>query len=1092
MIRFRMSVSKLRFVALIAVLSLFACASLYAQVAGATLSGLVTDPSGAVIPNAQVAIKSVATGVTRTVTTDNAGLYSAPNLLPGNYTVTVSAQGFATFVQSNLTLTVGAQQALNVSMKLGQSTEKVEVTGAVSPIQLATSTLSAQVNETTVRQLPLNGRDWTQLATLQPGVVTVDTQASTNSATTNRGNRGFGNQLTDSGHSPYENNYRVNGISINDYTNGSPGSVIGVNLGVDAIQEFSVLTTDYTSEYGMTSGAVINAITKSGTNDFHGSAYGFLRDEGLDAKNYFDSPTSPIPSFHRNQFGVSAGGPIRKNKTFIFGDYESILQNQSATFAVHAPSAAARNGTLCSIPVGCATTQIAVSPAIKPFLNFWPTTTGTLSPNGDIVNFTQPGLLRLREHYVTLRLDHHISQSDTLAGSWFYDHAPQSQPDPMGNVLTNLLSSRQMYSIEETHIFSPTLVNTARFGFNRVIGLVGQPLQALNPIAADPSLGSIPGHNAAIISVPGLTPTASLGSSSNNQHYMNTFQYYDDAFLNHGKHTIKFGFAVEREQYDVFTRQRANGSFNFGSLQAFLQDTPASVQLLNPTIAKEIGTRQTAFGFYVADDWRALSNLTLNLGIRYEPTTLPTEAQGRFQVLPTLTSAAVVPVSTAWPHNQTLRNFEPRVGFSWDPSHNGKMAIRGGFGVFDLLPMNWIYTFSSSASIPFTQAEKASNLTTGDFPNVPASLLGPASAQVRYFDPNPPTSYSTNWNLNIQRELTANWFATVGYVGSHSVHLPDTPDDINWSLPTLQPFGYTWPLSGGSKLNPNVGGIRPTLWTNSSNYEGLQAGLTKRMSYGLQLQGSYDYGRCIDTGSNLALSDPFINSNLGDYMYFDKRLTRGLCDFSISQSFSLSYIWDVPAPKGHSFADRVAGGWQVGGILRAQTGSPFSVVIGGDPLGRNAGDTEVDYPDRVKGCNLTTGSINGYINMNCFTVPTAPASAAALCNTTGFSGAAAAPSGFVNCANLLGTAGRNELVGPRMFNLDFSLFKNVALPSVSEAFNVQFRAEFFNVLNHPNFLPPLDNSIIFNQNGSPVQGAGQIDSTATDNRQIQFGLRVVW
>jgi hypothetical protein len=1088
-------------------ISFLVCVSAYGQVAGATLSGTVNDTSGAVVIGAQVSIKNSATGVTRAVTTGSAGVYSAPNLLPGNYSVTVTAKDFATTVESNVILAVGAQQVLNLTVKVGQSREQIQVTDIVSSVQLASSTLSAEVDSTTVRELPLNGRDWTQLATLEPGVTTVNTQASTNSATTNRGNRGFGNQLTDSGHSPYENVYRVNGVSTNDYTNGSPGSVIGVNLGVDAIQEFSVLTTNYTAEYGRASGAVINAITKSGGNAFHGSAYGFLRDEGLDAKNYFDDPKQPIPPFHRNQFGFAAGGPIKKDKTFIFGDYEGIFQDLSATFTNEVPSAAARNGTLCSIPGAsgpnaCQTSQVTVSPAVQPYLNFWPAGNGALSANGDTQIYTNPGLLRLTENYATLRIDQHFSSKDSLAGSWFYDHAPQTQPDPLGNVLFELLSSRQMYSVEETHILSPSFVNTARIGFSRVVGVVNQSVQALNPIAADSSLGTIPGHNAAILTVPGLTPTASVGSPSLNHHAFNSFQFYDDAFLSRGKHSLKFGFAAEHMQYNHRVQQAYNGNFSFGSLSQFLQDQPTSVLLLDPAKAGEVGTRQTLFGVYVADDWRARPNLTINLGLRYEPTTLPTDAQDRFEVLSTLTSPTLTPVHTLWPHNQTLRNFEPRVGLSWDPFRDGKTAVRAGFGIFDVLPINWIYTFSTGASAPFALPERAGNLQPGDFPMVTSTTIGPASGQVRYMEPNPHRSYTMNWNFNIQRDITPSWFATIGYVGSRGLHLPDTPDDINYSLPTQTPFGYIWPCApkdvngnctqAGSKLNPNVGPIRPTFWDNSSSYEGLQAGITKKMSYGLQLQGSYNWGKCIDTGSNANLSDPFINS-LADYPYFAKKLSRGLCDFNIAQSAALSYIWGIPTPKSYKgFTSKVIGGWQVGGVLRVQTGSPFTMLIGGDPLGKNAGDTGIDFPNRLPGCNPITGDPKAYINLNCFTVPTAPASSASLCNTNGFSAAPAAPTGLVNCANLFGNAGRNQLVGPGLLDLDFSLFKNIPIVAISEAFNVQFRAEFFNVLNHPNFLPPLDNNTIFNANGSAVSNAGAIDGTSTDPRQIQLGIRVIW
>lgn len=1080
-------------------------ATAYAQVTGATLSGTVTDPTGAVLGGVQVTITNTATHVSQTVTTDSAGLYSAPNLLPGTYSVSMTASGFATAVKRDITLAVAAQSVLNVTMSLGSSSQKVDVAAIASTVDLSSSTMSAEVGGTTIRELPLNGRDWTQLATLEPGVVTVTTQASTNSATTNRGNRGFGNQLTDSGHSPYENNYRVNGISINDYTNGSPGSVIGVNLGVDAIQEFSVQTTDYSADYGRTSGAVVNAITKSGTNEFHGAAYGFLRSSHLDAKNYFDNPDEPIPPFHRNQVGIAAGGPIVKDKTFIFGDYEGIFQDQSATFTDQVPSAATRNGTLCSIPIAsgpgaCSTTQVTVSPAVKPYLAFWPTGNGPLSANGDTQVYTYPGLLHLNEHYATLRVDQHFSSKDSMAGSWFYDHAPQTQPDPLGTILEQLLSSRQMYSAEETHIFSSSLVNTARMGFSRVVGVVNASVSALNPIANDPSLGTIPGHNAAILTVPGLTSTSSVGSPSLNHHVLNSFQYYDDAFLVKGKHSIKFGFAAERIQYNHRVAQAYNGNFTFGSLQDFLQDTPTSVLLLNPTLAGEVGTRQTLFGAYINDDWKVKSNLTVNFGLRYEPTTLPTESKNEFETLSTLTAPAITPVHTLWPHNATLLNFAPRFGFSWDPFHSGKTAVRGGFGIFDVLPINWEYTFSTGASAPFALPEKANNLQPGDFPVVTSTAIGPASGQVRYVQPNPSRSYTMNWNLNIERDITPTLFATVGYVGSHSIHLPDTPDDVNYSLPTLEPFGYIWPCApkdvngnctqSGSKLNPNVGPIRPLFWDNSGTYNGLQAGVTKRLSHGLQFQGAYNWSRCIDTGDNASLSDPF-NNSLADYMYFAKSLTRGLCDFNVSQSFTLSYIWDIPAPTSGAIS-KVIGGWQLGGILKAQTGTPFSVLIGGDPLGRNAGDTGVDFPNRIPGCNAITGSVSGYVNLNCFTVPTAPAADAALCNTTVFAAAAAAPAGYVNCGNLFGNAGRNELVGPGLLDLDFSLFKNIPIRRISETFNLQLRAELFNVLNHPNFMSPLDNNTLFNADGSVVPNAGAIDSTATDARQIQFGVRLVW
>jgi hypothetical protein len=1106
---------------LVLVLILFVSSPAGAQAVGATLSGTVTDPSGGVIAGAQVSIKNQGTGVIRTLTTDSAGFYSAPNLLPGEYQVTVTSPGFATLVQSNLTLSVGAQQLLNLSMKVGEAAQTVNVTETAPTVELTSATISAQVNAATVRELPLNGRDWTQLATLQPGVSTVRIQASTSSATTNRANRGFGNQLTDSGHSPYENNYRVNGISINDYTNGSPGSVIGANLGTDAIQEFSVVTTNYTAEYGRSSGAVINSITKSGTNELHGTLFGFLRDAHLDAKNYFDSKTKPIPPFHRYQFGGAAGGPIVKDKTFIFGAYEGVLQARSATFPVVVPSTNARNGFLCSLcapaqqvhlpvvagPIGT-TDANGVALTVKPYLAFWPQapSDAITSTNGDTQSFTTNGLLKLKENYATARVDHHFSESDILSGSWLFDRGPYTQPDALSNVLSGLFSFRQMYALEETHVFSPTLVNTARFGFNRSHGINGQVVSALTPVGGDLTLGVRSGIAAPIIAGTSLTATNSLGSASQNLLVSNSFQFYDDAFLTRGKHSLKFGFAMERIQFNLATRQRPNGQFTFSgtntvtALQQFLQGIPTSVQELSPTVALEVGSRQTLFGFYVQDDWRARPSLTITLGLRYEPTTLPSDAANRFQVLANLTDTAVTPVPHLWSHNQTLKNFEPRVGFSWDPFGSGKTAVRGGFGVFDVVPIPWTYSQTLGGNFPFALQASAGGLLgpsaacpNGDFPIVCSkSLALPSALGVVYVPQTPPRAYAMNWNMNVQREITPSLSATLGYVGSRSVHLPDLPDNINYALPTSTPAGYLFPAVSVPKLNSNFGGIRARLWDNDGWYNGLQAGITKKLSHGLQLQGSYTWSKCFDTGSNMAFNDPFQNS-LPDYNYFDHRQTRGLCDYNTTQSGVVSYIWTIPTRASMTGVEsKILGGWQLGGIVTAQTGSPFTPVVNGDPFKRASGDANVDYVNLLPGCNPINPNWKSqglqYLNLSCFTPPTAPASMAAQCTANSFSSAGpAAPSGQVYCANLFGNVGRNQIVGPHLFDFDFSVFKNLR---VTERISTQFRVELFNVFNHPSFLVPVNNEAIFNTNGSAFPNAGIIDTTSTDSREIQFGLKI--
>ncbi len=555
----------------------------YAQVSGATLAGTVTDASGAVITNAKVSIRNTATDVTRDVTTDSSGLYSAPNLLPGIYDITIIAPGFSTSVQTGLTLTVGATQALNISLQIGRKTERFDVSAITPDVQLSSSIMSAEVDSTTVRELPLNGRDWTQLATLQPGVVSVRVEAGPS----NRGNRGYGTLLTVSGHQPYENNYRVNGISINDYSNGSPGSTLGVNLGVDAIQEFSVLLGNYSAEYGRASGGIVNAITKSGANQFHGAAYWFIREKTFDARNYFDTT---LPPFHRNQFGASGGGPIRKNKTFIFADYEGIRQDKSDTFSNLVPSPTARgigpNGqptvaVVSGNPLpGPGQPGAAPNPdpvthidkAVLPYLGFYPLPNAGLVGNGDTGNFNTSGIERLTENYITARVDHHFSDKDSLAASWFYDNAPLTMPDSLVDSLTENFTRRQMYNIEETHIFNPSLVNTARLGFSRVRAKVTAPVSALNPLAKDPSLGAIPGRFAPALTVPGLvTMLGALGSVSADILTWNSYQFYDDAFLTRGTHSLKFGFAFEHMQNDEFSGGvPPNGQYNFPSLAVSL------------------------------------------------------------------------------------------------------------------------------------------------------------------------------------------------------------------------------------------------------------------------------------------------------------------------------------------------------------------------------------------------------------------------------------------------------------------------------------------------------------------------------------------
>jgi hypothetical protein len=1058
-----------------------------AQLAGANLSGVVSDESGAPIVGAKVAIKNLATGDVREIETNSDGLFVAPNLAPATYDVTVTATGFGPLTEKNLELKVGGEQALDLKMRVGQLAQEVQVNAAATNVETTTSAVSATVEEKTVVELPLNGRDWTQLATLQPGVTSVRAQAS-NASTANRGNRGFGNQLSDSGHRPNENTYRIDGININDYSNGSPGSVLGAALGVDAIQEFNVVTTNYTAEYGRTSGAVINAVTRSGANDVHGSAYFFDRDKIFDAKPFFASTKAP---FRRIQFGGSAGTAIIKDKTFIFGDYEGVRQSKSASQAVTVPSANARVGIFANGDI------LTPDPNITRLLALYPLPSNAVA-NGDFATYNTSGLQTIVEDYFTIRADHKFSDKDSLNGTYFFDKAPQDLPDALNNVIHEVFTKRQMIGITESHIFSPALANVARLGFNRVVGLVNQPVKAINPAAADPALGVSPGLFAPLFNVAGLTPAGGLGNPSLFFHHYNSYQFYDDVFLTRGKHSFKAGFAFERLQYNVISQLNRNGRFGRytnstvpggpSSVENFIENAPTSVALLDPSVRKENGSRDSLFGGYFQDDWRIKPNLTLNLGLRYEMLTLPTEAHNGFGVINQLFAPAVpggcaafiaadntpgctIPVNTMWRTNPTTHNFAPRVGFSWDPFKDGKTAVRGGFGIFDILPLPYVYSIGNSLSVPFAKQLSGKGTYHANFD--PTSLGN--SALSRYIEQNPHRSYALNYNLNIQREFTSKISGMVGYVGSHSLHEAFTADDSNQvGPPNVQLINgqYTWPLPVGSGplLNGNVGDIRAIFFDGSSKYNSFQSQVKVQGLHGFMGQAAFTLGKCFDDGSGAQLGDPFLTS-VPSLIFFDKKERHGRCDFDVHKNLTINTLYDFGTSKSDSaFMRRVAGGWQLGMIMTASTGTPFTVVTSSDDLGQNSTDPW-SFPNRLAGCNPYIGNFRAtpdmqYLNNACFTPLTVTAN-----------------------GPIVGTNGRNTLFGPGLVNFDFTVLKDTA---ITERLRLQFRAEFFNIFNHANFQAPNIDAGTSTIGFAPNLINVVLSQTATDGRDIQFGLKLIF
>ena len=1034
---------------------------LNAQVAGARIAGTVTDGTGAVVAGAQVTIKNMANGFERKLVTNESGFYSVPNLSSGLYTITASAKSFKSEVRSGLTLSVGGDIEVNLTMAVGSASESVQVQGATPAVETNDATLGGLVNGETIHDLPLNARDWTQLAALEPGVAQIRTQdVATNLLS--RGNRGLEMQMTVSGGRPEQNNYRIDGISISDYSNGGGGSALGIDLGVDAIQEFSVITANAPADYGKTSGGVINAVTRQGTRILHGSFYEFLRNSALDARNYFDPAT--IPPFRRNQFGAGLGGPIRKDRTFFFGDYEGLRQDQSVTQLAVVPTQTARQGELVA-------GTVTVSPLVMPYLRLFPLPTSNI--NGDTGTSTSITQQMGNENFFIVRSDHEFSPVDFVHGTYMLDDATLSSSDVFQTVASGTLSHRQLATAEYTKTFTPAFVNALRFGFSRVLADIMKPIKTELSFAGDVANGFVPGSPVGSISVTGITGySGGPGAGGQIDYGFNSFQIYDDLFRTLGVHSLKFGVNVERLQDNELGTSMPNGQFTFTSLAKFLTNNPATfTAALAGGKVSPYNIRQTIFGAYFEDDAHLASNLNVNLGLRYEIATVPTEVNGRLTNLRNLTDVAPH-LGSPFFYNPTYRNFEPRIGFSWDPFHSSRTALRGAFGIYDVLPLTYEFGISTYSAAPFFQRGTiSSGLPAGSFPSTAFPLLTPNQLKYLHIDSYPKRNYVMSWNFNVQHQFGSNVVVTVAYVGCRGVHQPFQMQDMNIVLPSSHSSaGYLWPAPAGrgTRVNPNAGQISGLLWQSSSFYDALQTHVARRMKNGLQFGAAFTWAKSSDTSSSSAVGNQFLNS-IQNLPWFDTHLNRGLSDFDVRQNAVFNAMWQVPAPHDEVGVHWLASGWQLGGIYQLSSGMPFTPTIGGDPLGWKS-SYPFDFPDRIfgPGCEsaINPGNPVHYIKTQCFSFP--------------------------NPSTRIGDARRNSLIGPGLSNLDLSLFKSNRISRISENFTIQFQAEFFNALNHANFSPPVADNALFGASGAAVTTAGLITTTSTSSRQLQFALKFIW
>ncbi|HWF40147.1 MAG TPA: TonB-dependent receptor, partial [Candidatus Acidoferrales bacterium] len=797
-----------------------------AQTVTGTILGTVKDSGGGAVPSATVTVKNLETGISRSATTDNSGGFDIVSVPAGVYNVTATAQGFKAEVRENQTLTVGAVLRADMTLQIGTVEQQVVVTGEAPQVNTSNATISGLVDDVSIRELPLNGRDWIQLATIQPGVTTLDTASG-------GGYSGAGLRMFVAGARSTQNAFRVDGLVVNDYSNNSPGNALGINMGVDAIREFTVLTNSFSAEYGRSAGGVVNSVLKSGTNQIHGGGFYFLRNSALDARNYFDP--AQIPAFRRNQFGASVGGPIKKDKLFYFADYEGIREFQPASFATNTLSDDARNGLICNNTACTAKHQVTVAASIKPYLALFPHPTQPGPGDTGVFNFagSAPGT----DNYVIGKVDYQLNATNSLSISYNFDQASIDAPDNYNNfkVLNKTRIQRVIFTWQ--HVFNASVLNTFRAGVNRI----HQPQifdHDGDAVATDPSLAFNPGRTTmGVFSLPFLsTSYTPSGQDVHTREFDFTDpQLIDDVSWVKGRNNFRMGFSFEGILTNILSDSFPAGEWIFNSMSGFIQGLPDQYNSDFPGTDSLRGLRQKVFGAYFVDDFRLKPNLTLNLGIRYEPATVVKVTDGKASFITNLTDGpAQTKIGNPIYSNNTYKNVAPRIGLAWDPFKDGKTSVRAGFGIYDVQLTPALYLLRLDRSYPFYN-QGAVNLDAlspnpcangSCFPKGGLGLLSPTSLFTIYIQQNPPTIYKMQYNLNIQRQIAPTLTLTVGYLGSRGEHLPVNENDIDAVPPSQVTFSngnYYFPYNpvtgkGAARINNNWSRIQSVRWFGFSKY----------------------------------------------------------------------------------------------------------------------------------------------------------------------------------------------------------------------------------------------------------------------------------
>ena len=1068
----------------------------WAQNTGDVL-GTVSDTTGAVLPGVEVTVTHVDTGISRTIISDDEGRYQVSNLSLGYYEITGSLPGFQTAVRDGIEITIGRRAVVNLTLNVGEISERVTVTGEAPLVETTSGSLGAIVDRRSVMELPLNGRDLTDLLTLQPGTVLVTTGST-------GGNSGFSQRVSIAGARPQDSAVLLDGTATKSTDQGVPSGVSGNFLGAEGIQEFKVERNSYSAQYGGASGGVINVVSKAGTNTFHGSVYNYHRNDNLDATNFFANRSGlEKPPLIRNQYGFSVGGPIVKSKTFFFFNYEALRERKSVTGDdLLLPNAATRMGMLPlddndQIKIGEPVRLFpGLDPAILPYFALWPLPGPSAVDLGDGttregVNISEP----IDEDYYQIRADHNFSDSDSIFGRFTFQNSEQTRiAEEIDRWTAHDFVENRFLTVEHKHIFSPTTLNTFRFGFGRRRGgqeafencstcdaslrfIPDEFWQA--PLGADPVQGRI---SMAGLSAVGIGAQASgagwFVSETDNYNYM------DDFIYNRGAHSLKLGFSWWRIITGGENPSRPAGIFEFPDIEDFLRGVPDRFRGgILPGIDAVRHLRLNIIGWYIQDDWQVTPKLSLNLGLRHEFYTVPSEEDGKLSNLKSpLTDTEVTVLGTRgdkWFENPSLLSFMPRIGIAWDPFGNGKTAVRMGAGLFYNHIQPDVFRRAIFRSTPFMKEtniiDNVRDPVTGEdipipfftiFDAVVNQGLGNEDMQPFAYDymRNP---HMYQWNFNIQQEILGGTAVTVGYTGSRGINLMHqtcinsaTADNVDGRLTYARDAQR--PITDGA-----FRGLCMLSQESSTNsfYHGLELSLQRRFSDGFQLQLSYGFSKSIDESGQV--NGLFGNNGNGVAYYPEPQLYRSLSAFHVASTFTASWVWQLPfANHLGGAAAKVLDGWQLGGIVRMADGPATTVFMGTPSAIRGLGYNGRSMPpDLVPGRSNSPvlGGADQYFDPAAFQYPP---------------GADGTPNR--RGTRTLGNVGRNTLMAPGLANVDFSLTKN---NPVGEYVNVQFRVEFFNLFNRPQFGRP---STRIDRSSS----VGRIDNTVLTERQIQLGLRI--